>query len=172
MAPTEPDSQAFKSSLATVEGRRLAAGRDFDPATGAIKAGTDVLLLDEDGARTLAAQLKGGTATVSSVEEKPYTRKPYPPFMTSTMQQEAGRKLGFNSERTMRTASCMGGRGHERRVGLAGVGLLLDGADGRRAALELRGQRRRPPALRIFPPGRVSPTARRDRIADSSGESD
>jgi DNA topoisomerase-1 len=104
MAPTEPDSQAFKSSLATVEGRRLAAGRDFDPATGAIKAGTDVLLLDEDGARTLAAQLQGGTATVSSVEEKPYTRKPYPPFMTSTLQQEAGRKLGFNSERTMRTA--------------------------------------------------------------------
>src|SRR6478672_25700 len=104
MPPTEPDSQAFKSSLATVEGRRLAAGRDFDPATGTIKAGTDVLLLDEDGARTLAAQLEGGTATVSSVEEKPYTRKPYPPFMTSTMQQEAGRKLGFNSERTMRTA--------------------------------------------------------------------
>src|SRR6478735_4517537 len=104
MAPTEPDSQAFKSSLATVEGRRLAAGRDFDPATGAIKAGTDVLLLDEDGARTLGAQLQGGTATVSSVEEKPYTRKPYPPFMTSTLQQEAGRKLGFNSERTMRTA--------------------------------------------------------------------
>jgi len=104
MAPIGPDSQAFKSSLATVEGRRLAAGRDFDPATGAIKAGTDVLLLDEDGARTLAAQLDGGTATVSSVEEKPYTRKPYPPFMTSTMQQEAGRKLGFNSERTMRTA--------------------------------------------------------------------
>ena len=104
MAPTEPDSQAFKSSLATVEGRRLAAGRDFDPATGAIKSGTDVLLLDEDGARTLAAQLQGGAATVSSVEEKPYTRKPYPPFMTSTLQQEAGRKLGFNSERTMRTA--------------------------------------------------------------------
>src|SRR6476661_8511993 len=104
MAPTEPDSQAFKSSLATVEGRRLAAGRDFDAATGALKVDSDVLLLDEDGARTLAAQLTGGTATVSSVEEKPYTRKPYPPFMTSTMQQEAGRKLGFNSERTMRTA--------------------------------------------------------------------
>ena len=49
-------------------------------------------------------QLQGGTATVVSVEEKPYTRRPYPPFMTSTLQQEAGRKLGFNSERTMRTA--------------------------------------------------------------------
>ena len=101
-ASTEKD--AFKSSLSSVAGRRLAAGRDFDPATGGIKAGSDVLLLDEDGARTLAGQLQGGTATVSSVEEKPYTRRPYPPFMTSTLQQEAGRKLGFNSERTMRTA--------------------------------------------------------------------
>ncbi len=105
MAPDgAPAADAFKSALATVDGRRLAAGRDFDPATGDVKAGADVLLLDEDGARTLAAQLTGGTATVSSVEEKPYTRKPYPPFMTSTLQQEAGRKLGFNSERTMRTA--------------------------------------------------------------------
>ncbi len=98
------DTVAFKSSLSSVAGRRLAAGRDFDAATGGIKSGSDVLLLDEDGARTLAAQLQGGTATVSSVEERPYTRKPYPPFMTSTLQQEAGRKLGFNSERTMRTA--------------------------------------------------------------------
>ena len=98
------DKDAFKSSLSSVAGRRLAAGRDFDAATGGIKAGSDVLLLDEDGARTLAAQLAGGTATVTSVDEKPYTRRPYPPFMTSTLQQEAGRKLGFNSERTMRTA--------------------------------------------------------------------
>jgi DNA topoisomerase-1 len=93
-----------QSGLSTVDGRRLAAGRDFDAATGRLKADADVLLLDEDGARTLATALTGGTGTVTSVEEKPYTRKPYPPFMTSTLQQEAGRKLGFNSERTMRTA--------------------------------------------------------------------
>ena len=98
------EAKPFSAALSSVAGQRLAVGRDFDPATGAIKAGTDVLLLDEDGARSLAASLQGGTATVSSVEEKPYTRRPYPPFMTSTMQQEAGRKLGFNSERTMRTA--------------------------------------------------------------------
>ncbi len=105
MSPAgQPESDRFKSALSTVDGRRLAVGRDFDPATGAIKADADVLLLDEDGARTLATALLGGTATVTSVEEKPYTRKPYPPFMTSTLQQEAGRKLGFNSERTMRTA--------------------------------------------------------------------
>ncbi len=100
----EREAKPFSAALSSVAGQRLAVGRDFDPATGAIKAGTDVLLLDEDGARSLAASLQGGTATVSSVEEKPYTRRPYPPFMTSTMQQEAGRKLGFNSERTMRTA--------------------------------------------------------------------
>ncbi len=105
MAPADAEGKdPFKSALSTVDGRRLAAGRDFDPATGGLKADVDVLLLDEDGARTLAAALQGGTATVTSVEEKPYTRRPYPPFMTSTLQQEAGRKLGFNSERTMRTA--------------------------------------------------------------------
>jgi len=107
MAPVGSESDrggAFKSALNTVDGRRLAGGRDFDPATGGLRTGSDVLLLDEDGARALAAALAGGTGTVTSVEEKPYTRRPYPPFMTSTLQQEAGRKLGFNSERTMRTA--------------------------------------------------------------------
>ncbi len=94
----------FTAALNSIDGRRLASGRDFDENTGALKAGSDVLLLDEDGAHTVAAALQDGTAVVTSVEEKPYTRRPYPPFMTSTLQQEAGRKLGFSSERTMRTA--------------------------------------------------------------------
>ncbi|MET3807051.1 DNA topoisomerase-1 [Nakamurella sp. UYEF19] len=94
----------FTAALNSIDGRRLAAGRDFDENTGSLKANSDVLLLDEDGARTVAAALENGSATVRSVEEKPYTRRPYPPFMTSTLQQEAGRKLGFSSERTMRTA--------------------------------------------------------------------
>ncbi|MTD17025.1 type I DNA topoisomerase [Nakamurella sp. YIM 132087] len=97
-------AESFGAALLSVDGRRLAVGRDFDEATGQVKASADVLLLDEDGARTLAAAVEGGPATVTSVEEKPYTRRPYPPFMTSTLQQEAGRKLGFTSERTMRTA--------------------------------------------------------------------
>ena len=99
--------ETFTAALNSVDGRRLAVGRDFDPATGTLLAGStqaDVLLLDEDGAQTLATALAGAPATVSSVEERPYTRKPYAPFMTSTLQQEAGRKLGFSSERTMRTA--------------------------------------------------------------------
>ncbi|NNG34900.1 type I DNA topoisomerase [Nakamurella aerolata] len=100
----EGAAQPFAASLATVDGKRLAVGRDFDDATGAVKATSDVLLLDGDGAQQLIDGLLAGTAEVSSVEEKPYTRKPYPPFMTSTLQQEAGRKLGFSSERAMRTA--------------------------------------------------------------------
>ena len=108
-APPEQSSDAgpFSAALASVNGRRLADGRSFDPTTGRLTAQAakdDVLQLDEDGARTLATGLAGSTATVTSVEERPYTRKPYAPFMTSTLQQEAGRKLGFSSERTMRTA--------------------------------------------------------------------
>ncbi len=105
--PAGASEGAFTAALSTVDGRRLAVGRDFDPATGRLSADAaraDVLQLDEDGARTLAANLQDGAATVTSVEEKPYTRRPYAPFMTSTLQQEAGRKLGFSSERTMRTA--------------------------------------------------------------------
>ena len=63
-----------------------------------------MLVLDENSAGTLARGLRGASLTVSSVEQKPYTRRPYAPFMTSTLQQEAGRKLRFSSERTMSIA--------------------------------------------------------------------
>lgn len=98
------EQESFQAALTALDGKRLAIGRDFDEATGQVKAKADVLLLDEPGARALAAALEGSAAAVTSVEDKPYTRRPYAPFMTSTLQQEAGRKLGFTSERTMRTA--------------------------------------------------------------------
>ncbi|GLZ40313.1 type I DNA topoisomerase [Actinokineospora sp. NBRC 105648] len=93
----------FGSRLLSVDGTRLATGRDFGQ-DGKLKAGAEVLLLEEAEARRLMEALQGAALTVSSVEEKPYTRKPYAPFMTSTLQQEAGRKLRFGSDRTMRTA--------------------------------------------------------------------
>ncbi|OLR89731.1 type I DNA topoisomerase [Actinokineospora bangkokensis] len=93
----------FSSRLLSVGGTRLATGRDFGQ-DGKLKAGTEVLLLDEAEATRLQAALEGAHLTVTSVEEKPYTRRPYAPFMTSTLQQEAGRKLRFSSDRTMRTA--------------------------------------------------------------------
>ena len=80
---------------------RVAQGRDFGD-DGRLKS--DILALDEEAARTLAAALAGSPFAVRSVEEKPYTRRPAAPFMTSTLQQEASRKLRFSSQTTMRVA--------------------------------------------------------------------
>ncbi len=93
----------FTARLTSVDGLRVATGRDFD-SSGAVRRPGEVIVLDETGAGTLATGLRGGQLTVASVEEKPYTRRPYAPFMTSTLQQEAGRKLRFSSERTMSIA--------------------------------------------------------------------
>ncbi|MFV8048911.1 type I DNA topoisomerase [Mycobacterium sp. 48b] len=93
----------FTAKLNTVDGRRVAAGRDFD-SLGQLKKPDEVLVLDEASAGALATGLRGAQLAVSSVEQKPYTRKPYAPFMTSTLQQEAARKLRFSSERTMSIA--------------------------------------------------------------------
>ncbi|GAB3581829.1 type I DNA topoisomerase [Amycolatopsis endophytica] len=95
----------FPARLVSVDGARLATGKDFD-ASGQLKgnAREGVRVLDEAGARALAAGLHQRDFKVTSVEEKPYTRRPYAPFMTSTLQQEAGRKLRFNSETTMQIA--------------------------------------------------------------------
>jgi DNA topoisomerase I len=96
------EPRSFTAGLTAVDGARVATGRDFD-SRGQLKS-DDVRRLDEADARRLASALDQSAYTVSSVEEKPYTRKPYAPFMTSTLQQEGGRKLRFSAERTMRTA--------------------------------------------------------------------
>jgi DNA topoisomerase I len=93
----------FAARLVAVDGRRVATGRDFD-SVGQVRKPGEVVVLDQAAATSLAAGLRGAALRVASVEEKPYTRRPYPPFMTSTLQQEAGRKLRFSSERTMSVA--------------------------------------------------------------------
>ena len=93
---------AFTARLTSIEGRRVAQGRDF-AQDGTLRQ-ADAVQLTEAGARELAAGLEGAAFTVSSVEEKPYTRRPAPPFMTSTLQQEASRKLRLSSQQTMRVA--------------------------------------------------------------------
>ncbi len=95
--------RVFSARLVDVDGSRVATGRDFG-SDGRLKADSRALVLDESRARRLAEALHGTDLVVTSAESKPYTRKPYAPFMTSTLQQEAGRKLRFTSERTMRTA--------------------------------------------------------------------
>jgi DNA topoisomerase I len=104
-SPADPkpgDPETFSATLVALDDIRIASGRDFDSATG--RAGGDVLHLDEAGARGLAARLEGRPFEVKRVDEKPYRRRPYPPFMTSTLQQEAGRKLRWSSAVVMRVA--------------------------------------------------------------------
>ncbi|MGB8210343.1 MAG: type I DNA topoisomerase [Mycobacterium sp.] len=106
---SDPKAQppTFSARLTNVDGLRVATGRDFD-SLGAVRGGREaaekVIVLDEPRATELATGLRGAQLSVASVEEKPYTRRPYAPFMTSTLQQEAGRKLRFSSERTMSIA--------------------------------------------------------------------
>ena len=96
------DPESFEAQLLSVEGRRLAKGRDFG-SDGRLR--DDALLhLDEAAARGLAERLDGSSFSVRSVERKPYVRRPSAPFMTSTLQQEASRKLRFTSQRTMQVA--------------------------------------------------------------------
>jgi DNA topoisomerase I len=96
--------RTFGARLVDVDGHRVATGRDFGPDGVLKRAEADLLIIDEAYASRLAEALAAAPLTVGRVEEKPYTRRPYAPFMTSTLQQEAGRKLRFSADRTMRTA--------------------------------------------------------------------
>ena len=96
------DPGSFNARLVGLDGKRVAQGRDF-AQDGTLRS-DDLARLDEDAARGLASRLDGVPFAVRTVEEKPYTRKPAPPFMTSTLQQEASRKLRFSAQTTMRVA--------------------------------------------------------------------
>ena len=94
----------FSARLERIGGVRVATGRDFDPATGLLKD-TNARLLGEADAQRLSQELVDVLPwTVTRVDEKPATQRPYPPFTTSTLQQEANRKLGFSADRTMSAA--------------------------------------------------------------------
>ena len=100
----------FDARLTAVDSKRVALGRDFDDR-GNVKS-KDVIVITEPQAKALESALQGAGMEVAGVEHKPYTRKPYAPFMTSTLQQEAGRRLHFTSERTMRIAQRLYENGH------------------------------------------------------------
>ena len=100
-APADDLKKVLDATLLRVDKARVASGKDFD-RDGKAKAG--VVVLDKDRATGLAQSLLNCAFEVRSVEEKPYRRSPYPPFRTSTIQQDAGRKLRFSSARTMSAA--------------------------------------------------------------------
>ncbi|MDQ2810489.1 MAG: type I DNA topoisomerase [Actinomycetota bacterium] len=98
----ENEPTSFTANLVTVDGKRVAQGRDFTSVGGL--RGHDVLHLDAAAAAALAQRLESTAFAVSSVERKPYKRSPYAPFRTTTLQQEASRKLGFSAKHTMSVA--------------------------------------------------------------------
>ena len=98
------EGRDFTATLVRVAGKRVAIGKDFDAATGKL-GNADVTVLDGARAAALAETLRGAIPwEVTGVEEKPVTQSPSPPFTTSTLQQEANRKLGLSADRTMSAA--------------------------------------------------------------------
>ncbi|MBE9167427.1 type I DNA topoisomerase [Pleurocapsales cyanobacterium LEGE 06147] len=100
----QQEKSSFEARPIALGSKKLATGSDFDPSTGRIIAGRDVVLLNEAEANALKERLVNKTWTVSNTEEKATKRKPAPPFTTSTLQQEANRKLGISARETMSIA--------------------------------------------------------------------
>jgi DNA topoisomerase-1 len=103
--------ESLEAELVSVDGRLIPSGKDFDSATGQLKSG-EFALLDQAQCEQLRARLRQATFRVTRLEVKPYTRQPAAPFTTSTLQQEANRKLGFTARRTMSTAQSLYENGH------------------------------------------------------------
>lgn len=100
----EKDRIGFEARLLSVKGQRIATGKDFNPDTGALIGAKDVLLLDHAKAEAVLNQVNAQAFIVEETEEKPVSRRPSPPFITSTLQQESSRKLGMSSRETMQVA--------------------------------------------------------------------
>lgn len=98
------EKEKFEAKLVTLDGKKLATGSDFDSETGKLAKGKKVVLLNEAEANSLKERLTGKTWQVTEVDSKPATRHPAPPFTTSTLQQEANRKIGISARETMKIA--------------------------------------------------------------------
>jgi DNA topoisomerase-1 len=143
--------RTFPATLVALDDERIATGKDFDPATGQVRAGAGVTHLGAEGARGLAARLEGRPFEVTRVEEKPYRRRPYAPFITSTLQQEAGSKLRYSSAQTMRTAQRLYENGYITYMRTDSVNLAETAVAAARSQIaELYGDRFVPPQPRTY----------------------
>src|SRR5690606_33532584 len=104
LAQLKKSGSEFESRLHSYDNKRIATGKDFDPQTGKLNSGKDLFLLDEKRAKDILKEVEKGSFVVSEVEEKPTSRRPAAPFITSTLQQEANRKLGLSSREAMQVA--------------------------------------------------------------------
>ncbi len=142
---------AFPARLVEVDGRRVAGGKDFDPATGLLAPDSTARHLREDDARALAARLTDASFTVDSIEAKDFVERPKPPFKTTTLQQEAGNKLRFSASRTMAVAQGLYERGYITYMRTDSVSLSGQAVDAARTQIVERfGQAYLPPAPRTY----------------------
>ena len=132
----EKDKTTFDAKLTTVDGVKVATGSDFDETTGKIAQGRNVVLLDEAQAMALKERLADKPWTVSNIEERPTTRKPAPPFTTSTLQQEANRKLRMSARQTMQVAQGLYERGFITYMRTDSVHLSEQAVEAARACVE------------------------------------
>ncbi|KGF07346.1 DNA topoisomerase I, partial [Actinomyces sp. S6-Spd3] len=143
----------FTARVSQVDGLRVAQGRDFGD-DGQLKKPLEVLHLNEGAAKALADVLSGlgaGGAKVLSVEQKPYKRRPAAPFTTSTLQQEAGRKLRWNSRDTMRTAQSLYENGYITYMRTDSTALSKEAISAARAqAREMFGADSVPSSARVY----------------------
>jgi DNA topoisomerase-1 len=163
--PTHPGDEpsSFPARLSALDGRRIAQGRDFTPdgtlraageaaqPSGATGRNGGPLVLDGESAGALARRLADAAFAVASVERKPYRRAPYAPFRTTTLQQEASRKLGFSAKYTMSTAQRLYENGHITYMRTDSVTLSQTAITAARAqARELYGAEYVPDAPRVY----------------------
>ena len=135
-AQLDYDDSEFKAKLITLDGKKLATGADFDADTGRIAQGRDVTLLNESEATALKERLVDKTWTVSDRNEKAVKRKPSPPFTTSTLQQEANRKLGMSARETMSIAQKLYEQGYITYMRTDSVHLSQEAISAARACIE------------------------------------
>ncbi|HUE73837.1 MAG TPA: type I DNA topoisomerase [Pirellulaceae bacterium] len=144
------DGKEFEAELVSVDGRRVPVGKDFDAATGKIKD-PKLLLLNEAGAKELAERLGSAKFVVGSLEDKPYSRSPAAPFTTSTLQQEANRKLGFTARHTMSVAQSLYENGYITYMRTDSTNLAQVAIDAARDLVEAEyGRQFLPAAPRVY----------------------
>ncbi|WP_404286455.1 type I DNA topoisomerase [Glutamicibacter arilaitensis] len=141
----------FAAKLSSVDGKRVASGRDYDDRGQLKTTRNPVAELNQEGAESLVANLANSDFAVTSVEDKPYTRRPAAPFTTSTLQQEASRKLRWSSKLTMQIAQRLYENGYITYMRTDSVFLSNEAVRAARAqATELYGADSIPKSPRVY----------------------
>lgn len=152
-AELEQKGQRFNATLHAVDDKRVATGKDFDESTGKLfeSKANEIVLLDEAQAKALVTGLKGAKLKVMDVTSTPYTTSPKPPFTTSTLQQEASRKLGFSAKQTMAVAQHLYESGYITYMRTDSVNLSTQAVEAaRKAAQGLYGAEFVPKSPRVY----------------------